>query len=110
MPGLGAKWTPDRMRFEVVFEAVISIPDYKYPEPNGAQYGPGLPLFGEIVMPGCTKLRISAHGFRINPKIAFFLQNTANNRLKKIGSQTRLEGKSQVRSTITTDKGKEPLF
>ena len=92
------------MRFWVVFEAVISITDIKYPRPNGARYGPGLTLFGEIVMPGCTKLRIPAYGFGITPKIPLFLQNTANNRLKKIGSQTRLEGDSQVRSTITTDK------
>jgi hypothetical protein len=98
------------MRFEGVFEVLISITDYRYPMSNGAQYGPGLALFREIVMPDCTELRIPAHGFGINPKIPLFLQNTANNRLKNIRSQTRLEGKSQVRSTITSDNGKEPLF
>jgi len=41
--------------------------------PNGARYGPGLTLFGEIVMPGCTKLRIPAYGFGITPKIPLFL-------------------------------------
>ncbi len=110
MPGLGTKLTPDHMRFEGVFEVLIRITDIKYPRPNGARYGPGLALFGEIVLPGCTELRIPAHGFGINLKIPLFLQNTANYRLKKMTSQTRLEGKSQVRSTITTDNGKEPLF
>ena len=94
MPGLGTKLTPDYMRFEVVFEVVMSIPDIRYPRSNGARYGPGLPLFGEIVMPGRTKLRIPAHGFGISPKISLFLQNTANYRLKNKRSQTRLEGKS----------------
>jgi hypothetical protein len=37
VPGLGTKMTPDHMRFEVVFEVVISIPDIRYPWPNGAQ-------------------------------------------------------------------------
>jgi hypothetical protein len=37
------------MRFEVVFEAVISVTDIRYPDPNGALYGPGLALFGEII-------------------------------------------------------------
>ena len=109
-PGLGTKWTPDHMRFEVVFEAVISIPDIRYPEPNGAQYGPGLAFFDETVMPGCTELRIPAHGFGISPKIPLFLQNTANFCLRIRCSQTRLDGKSHVRSTITTDYRKEPPF
>jgi hypothetical protein len=82
------------MRFEGVFEAVISITEYRYPEPNGALYGPGLALFGEIVMPGCTKLRIPAHGFGISHKMPLFLKNKANNRLKNKRSQTPLEGKS----------------
>jgi hypothetical protein len=72
VPGLGTKWTQDHMRFEEVFEAVISIPDIRYPEPNGAQYGPGFALFGEIVMPDCTKLRIPAHGFGKTPKYRYF--------------------------------------
>jgi hypothetical protein len=45
-------------------------------------------------MPGCIKMRIPAHDFGRNLKIPLFLENKANNRLKKIGSQTRLEGKS----------------
>jgi len=60
------------MRFEVLFEAVISIPDYSYPMQNGAQYGPGLALSGEIVLPGCKKLPIIAYDFRKNPKISLF--------------------------------------
>jgi hypothetical protein len=110
VPGLGTKWTPDHTRFEGVFEAVISITDIRYPKQNGARYGTGLALFDEIVMPGCTELRIPAHGFGISPKIPLFLQNTANFRLKIRCSQTRLDGKSQVRSTIASDNGKEPLF
>jgi hypothetical protein len=51
------------MRFEVVFEAVISIPDIRYPEPNGAQYGPGLALFERLSGSGCTKLPITAQVF-----------------------------------------------
>ena len=61
---MGAKTFPvywkevdsDHMRFEGVFEVLISITDFRYLELNGAQYGPGLALFGEIVMPDCTKL------------------------------------------------------
>jgi hypothetical protein len=70
------------MKFKVVFEVVISIPDIRYPTSNGAQYGPGLALFGEIVMSGCTKLRIPAHSFGISPNISLFLKNTADNRFK----------------------------
>jgi hypothetical protein len=102
--------TPEHMRFEEVFEVLISITDYRYPMSNGAQYGPGLTLFREIVMPDCTKLRITAHGFGKTSKILLFLQNTANIRLKNKRSQTRLEGNSQVRSTITTDYRKGPPF
>ena len=65
-----------------MFEAVITMADIRYPVPNGARYGPGLALSGEIVLPGCTKLQDSARGFGKNPKISLFFQNTANNRFK----------------------------
>ena len=83
MPGLGTKRTPNYMSFEVVVEVLIIITDFRYPEPNGARYGPGLALFGEIVMPGCTKLRVPAHGFGKSLKIPLFLQNTADIRFKR---------------------------
>jgi hypothetical protein len=70
------------MRFEVVFGEVIIITDIRYSKSNGARYGPGLALFSKIVMPGCIKLRVSAHGFGKSPKIPLFLQNTAYNRFK----------------------------
>jgi len=50
--GLETKLTPDHMTFEGVFEVLISITDFRYLEQNGARYGPGLALFGEIVLPG----------------------------------------------------------
>ena len=60
------------MRFEVVFEAVITMADIRYPVQNGAQYGHGLALSGEIVLPGCTKLQDSARGFGKTQKYRYF--------------------------------------
>jgi hypothetical protein len=71
------------MRFEAVFGVVISITDIRYPMSNGARYGPGLALFGEIVIPGCIKLRVPAHGFGKSHKMPLFLQNTADIRFKR---------------------------
>ena len=71
------------MRFKVAFGVVISITDIRFPTSNGARYGPGLALFGEIVMPECIKLRVPAHGFGKSLKMPLFLQNTAYNRFKR---------------------------
>jgi hypothetical protein len=62
---------------------MISILDLSPPKSNGARYGLGLALFGDIFLPGCKKLQIPAHDFGKSTKMPLFPQNKANKRFKR---------------------------